>query len=200
MKYFDGNVRIEFQKLYYLFVWPLLPIAMPSICSCLRQNMRDYAFYFLFLTTMGKHVLDMKATKDSFFEDTAMIGIAAAQPGYRFCWILNNYFDIDFTRDPAQDIPLQKADRQKNITKHNFPLYQYDLPNCNHKYLLYKLKDGNESLLPETKHLDYLWLVQTANYEEDALNILNQLKNIPDVQLAQILVATQLKSMINLLV
>ncbi|MCW3121724.1 MAG: IPExxxVDY family protein [Flavipsychrobacter sp.] len=143
----------------------------------------------------------MDATSDGFFEDTAMIGIASAQPGYRFCWILNNHFEINFGRDPEQkNILLRKKDKQKNEQAYNFPIYQYDLPNSTNKYLLYKLKDGSESLLPETKHMDYLWLIQTGNAEEDALYIVNELKNIPDVQLAQVLLPDQLKNLNNLLV
>ena len=144
---------------------------------------------------MAKLILDTSAMQDDFFEDTAMIGIGTAQQGYRFCWILNQHFDINFLRDPDQNLYLQKKE-----TKYYFPIYQYDLPNSSHKYLLYKLKNGNESLLPETRQLDYLWLIQTANPEDDALNIVSELRNIPDVQLAQILAPDQLKNINNLLV
>ena len=150
---------------------------------------------------MAKLVLDMDKMRDGFFEETAMIGIASVQPGYRFCWLLNDHFDINFGRDPEQkNISLQKKDKQKKDVAYNFPIYQYDLPNSTHKYLLYKLKDGSESLLPETKHMDYLWLIQTGDSEQDAMHIVNELKNIPDVQLAQILFPEQLKNLTNLLV
>ena len=144
---------------------------------------------------MAKLVLDTSAMQDDFFADTAMIGIGTAQQGYRFCWILNRHFDINFIRDPEQNICVQKKD-----TKYYFPIYQYILPNSNHKYLLYKLKNGNESLLPETRQLDYLWLIQTASPTDDARQIASELRNIPDVQLAQILDPEQLKNLINLLV
>jgi hypothetical protein len=149
---------------------------------------------------MAKLMLDMDAMSKDFFEDCAMIGIAAAQPGYRFCWLVNNYFDISFVRDPAQNIYLQKKDKEKKENEYQFAVYQYDLPDSDHKYLLYKLKDGSESLLPETKQMDYLWLIQTANPEEDAYRIARELRNIPDVQLAQILTPEQLKNLNNLLV
>ena len=144
---------------------------------------------------MAKLVLDTSAMQDDFFEDTAMIGISTAQQGYRICWILNQHFDINFLRDPDQNLCLQKKD-----SKYYFPIYQYHLPNSSHKYLLYKLKNGNESLLPETRQLDYLWLIQTDNPEDDALSIVSELRNIPDVQLAQILAPDQLKNINNLLV
>ena len=143
-----------------------------------------------------KLVLDNTAMEDEFFEDTAMVGIGTAQQGYRFCWILNRHFDAEFTRDPDQSLCLRKKDG----TKYYFPVYKYTLPNSSHTYLLYKLKNGTESLLPEAKQLDYLWLIQTDTAEKDARKIANELRNIPDVQLAQVLDQEQMKNLINLLV
>ena len=144
---------------------------------------------------MAKMVLDMNAMQEDFFADTAMLGIATALPAYHLCWVLNKHFDINFIRDPDQNIATQKKDDQ-----YFFPIYKYDLPNSTHKYLLYKLKNGTESLLPETRQLDYLWLLQTGDPDEDAQNIARELRNIPDIQLAQILVPGQLKSVNNLLI
>ena len=145
---------------------------------------------------MAKLILSMDEMQDDFFSDTAMIGMASAQPGYRLCWLLNNYFDIDLKGYPEQNIQLKK----KGNTFH-FPVYQYDLENCCYKHLLYKLKCGAETLLPETKHLDYLWLIQTADPEHDAQNILKKLKDMPDVQMARALVTEQIQnSLTNLLV
>jgi hypothetical protein len=149
---------------------------------------------------MAKMVLDTNAMLEDFLEDTVMIGIVTAQPAYRFCWILNHHFDIDFIRDPEQNLSLKKKDKDKKENEYKFPIYHYDFPNSNHKYLLYKLKSGSESLLPETKQMDYLWLIQTANPKADAKFLINELRNIPDVQLAQILASDQLKSISNLLV
>lgn len=139
--------------------------------------------------------LNMDAMEDTFFEDTAMLGIVTAAPPYRLCWILNEFFDIDFARDPEQNIDLKR----KGI-EYRFPIYHYDLPNSTHKYLLYKLKQGSEPLLPETRQLDYLWLVQTGNAEADAMWLVQQLRNISDVQLATPLDPDQMKSIANLLI
>jgi len=145
---------------------------------------------------MAKLLLNMTEMQKDFFADTAMIGIATALPGYHLCWVLNMHFDINFERDPEQNISSQKKENQ-----YHFPIYQCAFPNSSHKYMLYKLKNGAESLLPETKQLDYLWMIHTANPERDAMEIARELKNIPDVQLARILATDQLKKSIqNLLV
>ena len=144
---------------------------------------------------MAKLKLDMEAMQEDFFADAAMIGIVSAAPGYHLCWLLNRHFDIEFARDPEQTISSRKKDNQ-----FDFPIYQYLFPNSGYKYLLYKLKNSSESLLPETKQLDYLWMVQTVNPEDDARQIINELRDLPDIQLAQLLSQEQLKSLNNLLV
>lgn len=144
---------------------------------------------------MAKLLLDMSAMQEDFFAEAAMVGIVTALPGYRLCWLLNRHFDIEFFREPDQVIPMQRKEN-----KYHFPIYHYYLPNSSYKYLLYKLKDGQEPLLPETKQLDYLWLIQTATPQYDAENIVTELKKITDIQLARVLAQDQLKSLSNLIV
>jgi len=67
-------------------------------------------------------------------------------------------------------------------------------------YLVYKLKHEKESLLPEVKQLDYLWMIQGGTAEDDAEQIANYLREIPEVQLAQILQADKLKNLVHLIV
>ncbi len=136
----------------------------------------------------------MAAMQEDFFADTAMIGISTAAQGYRLCWLLNRHFDINFERDPDQNLSSRKKEKE-----YYFPIYHCPFPNSNHKYSLYKLKNGTETLLPEAKQLDYVWMVQTANPELDAMDIVRELRNIPEVQLATVLASDQLKNLNNLL-
>lgn len=171
---------------------------------------------------MANLVLDINEMRETFFADAAMIGIAAAQPGYRLCWLLNNHFDINFVSVPEQTICMivNKGGKEtvKSITEtmqgfafpdaanekeeqYFFPTYLHSLPNSCYKYMLYQLKCGKKELLPEAKHLDYLWLIQTAEPEHDKHTILEQLRQVPEVQLAQELTTVHLKkSITNLLV
>jgi len=144
---------------------------------------------------MAKLVLDMDAMQEDFFSESALIGIGTALQAYNLCWHLNSRFDIAFERDPDQNISVKKKDKQFEC-----PVYVYYLPNSNYKYLLYKLKNGADSLIPEARQLDYIWLVQTANPETDAQEILSELRQWGEIQLAQILSPIQLKSLSNLLV
>ena len=141
-----------------------------------------------------KWALDIDAMQEDFFAGTAMIGIVNAMQGYRFCWMINKHFDHNFCRDPELDISLQKKD-----SRFCFPVYTYEMPNSSHRYVIYKLKNGNEALLPEIRQLDYLWLIQTADPEHDAAAIISELKNLPDIQLARALISGELKNVKNLI-
>ena len=144
-----------------------------------------------------KWTLDIAAMQEEFFSDTALIGIVSALPAYRFCWMLNQKFDMDFVRDPESDIRLQNNNEEK---AHYFSLYKYCAPLNGNKYLIYKLKADKESLLPEAKQLDYLWMIQSNSPETDAAQITQYLRDIPDVQLAQVLMPEKLKSLGHLVV
>jgi len=138
----------------------------------------------------------MAAMQEGFFSDTALIGIVSAMPAYRFCWMLNQKFDMNFVRDADSDICKYDSEQHE----HFFSIYKYCTPLNGNKYLIYKLKSDKESLLPEVKQLDYLWMIQSHDPENDAAALAQHLKNIPDVQLAQVLVPEKLKSLTNLLV
>lgn len=143
----------------------------------------------------AKLILDTAAMQEDFFSDTSLIGIVSAVPVYRFCWLLNERLDTQFVRQPDMDIILQIGKGKQEY----FPVYQYCLVN-GYRHLLYKLKTDKEVLLPEIKQLDYLWLIQSSTSDADANDIIQHLRNIPDIQLAQSLSHDRLKNLSTLLV
>ena len=143
----------------------------------------------------GRQVLDMSGATEDFFSDTAMIGIGSAMPGYKFCWAVNKAFDFEFIREPEFDLEYKPAKDQL----HYFSLYQYMVPYSSCKHLLYKLRSEKKALLPEIKQLDYLWLVSSPTAEEEAEIITGNLRNMPDIQLAQIIAPDMLKNLNHLL-
>jgi len=143
----------------------------------------------------NKNVLDMGAMHDDFFADTALIGIVSSLPAYRFCWLLNKHFAIDLVREPDMDI--SKPGEEET---HYFPIYQYPEPSGSYVYTIYRLKSKEEVLLPEVKQLDYIWMIQSSSPDADANNITQNLREIPDIQLAQILQPDKLKNINNLMV
>jgi hypothetical protein len=146
-------------------------------------------------TMSARLTLDMAAMQEDFFADTALIGIASALPGYRLCWMLNQKFDLEFVRDPKSDICIHDA----NNEEHYFSIYKYCTPLNGNKYLLYKLKSDKETLLPEIRQLDYLWMIQSNTPEADAGHLTQYLRDIPDIQLAQVIQPEKLKHLSYLL-
>ena len=144
---------------------------------------------------MAKQVLDIAAMEEDFFSDKSFIGISCALPGYRFCWLLNQYFNISFVREPNYDIRIQS----KQGDDLYFPIYNYIQPLSTTEHHIYTLKNGNEHLLPEAKQLDYIWMIQSPTVEPDTENINKQLRQIAEIQLSQVLVAEKFKSISSLL-
>jgi hypothetical protein len=166
-------------------------------------------------------ILDVGGMKEQFFGGSAMIGIATAYPGFRFCWLLNRHFGTSFANVPEHTICMGETRSGKDAVKYlgsevqgsmfgaapapdgelwYFPTWCHQDPNSGYSHLLYQLKHGKKVLLPEVKHLDFLWLIQTAEPQHDAHLILASLRQMPSVQLAQELTREQLKkSMANLL-
>lgn len=145
--------------------------------------------------SVSRQVLDMSGATENFFSDTALIGIGCALPGYRFCWTINQAFDYAFVREPESDVEYKPAKDQV----HFFSLYQYLVPHSSCKHLLYKLRSEKKSLLPEIKQLDYLWLINSFSAEDDVTIITHYLRQLPDVQLAQILDPDRLVNLNHLL-
>ena len=144
----------------------------------------------------SKLTLSIADMQEDFFTDTALIGIASALPAYQLCGVLNECFDVNLTREMDMDVPL----RTRKQSEHHFAIYQYCAPLNGARYLLYKLKSDNQMLLPEAKNLDYLWLIQSSSTSMLAGNIAECLKQLPEVQLAQILEMDKLKSLSNLII
>lgn len=138
----------------------------------------------------------MSGATEDFFSDTAMIGIGSAMPGYKFCLAVNNAFDFSFVREPESDVEYQPAKDQV----HFFSLYQYQEPHSSSKHLLYKLQSKKKALLPEIKQLDYLWLISSPAAEYEAHELAGQLRNLPEIQLAQIIAPELLKNLNHLLI
>ncbi len=144
---------------------------------------------------MAKLILDMDEMTENFFSDAALIGIVCPLSSHRFCGTINRHLDMDFVRKQESDprIITQKEE-------HFFHFYEYCLPLNGGRYGIYRLKSDNEVLLPEVKQLDYLWMIECADYEEKAQEMIHLLRNLPDVQLAQIIDSDRLKNSYHLLV
>ncbi|WP_336514773.1 IPExxxVDY family protein [Pollutibacter soli] len=123
--------------------------------------------------------IDNSLMFDEFFEGTRLLGIVAPVKGYQFCWQLNQILQVDFRINHDLEIQLDKKNR-----KYFFSIYDYNVPNSALTYFLYHNQFDGEYLLPEFKHLDYLWLAKGDWVGDEELNLLQQsIRTIPSVQL-----------------
>lgn len=126
-----------------------------------------------------KFTLDTKDLTDGFFEETKLLGIMAPIKEYMFCWQVNQLLGVDFRINSELEIPLKRKERQ-----YYFSVYQYAEPSACLKHYLYSNKHDGEYLLPEFKHLDFLWLMKDDYVpDEDVQQLIHSLRLINGVQL-----------------
>lgn len=104
---------------------------------------------------MSKLILDTQDITDGFFEDTRLLGIMAPMKDYQLCWQLNNMLGVDFRVNNDIEIQLKKKNRN-----YFFSLYEYQEPATALEHYIYNNQFDGEYLLPEFKHLDFLWLMK----------------------------------------
>jgi hypothetical protein len=137
-----------------------------------------------------KLTLDTKGMTDGFFEEAKLLGIMAPMKDYLFCWQINQLLGIDFRINNELEIQLKK--KQRNYF---FAVYEYGEPSTCLKHYLYNNQNDGEYLLPEFKHLDFLWLLKDDFVSDQTLNNLVQsIREVTGVQLVVELTNEKIKN------
>ncbi|MCG7856799.1 IPExxxVDY family protein [Flavihumibacter sediminis] len=133
--------------------------------------------------------LDMSGAADDFFCDAHLLGIVAPIRDYQFCWQLNQRFRFQFRVN--NDIEIQMNKKNRN---YYFPIYQYAEPNQYLTHYLYKNHHDGEYLLPEFRHLDFLWLIKGDDVSATFIaEIIQNIRLINAVQLVTELTNEKIK-------
>lgn len=141
-----------------------------------------------------KLILDTEGLTEGFFEDTRLLGIMAPMRDYQFCWNLNNSFGMNFRVNNDIEIKLIKKKRT-----YFFSVYEYNEPTRFLSHYLYDNQFDGEYLLPEFKHLDFLWLMKGDAVTNEAMQETIQIiRNMPGVQLVAELATDQIRNKQNL--
>ncbi|MDI3318987.1 IPExxxVDY family protein [Pinibacter soli] len=134
--------------------------------------------------------LNMDEMAEDFFEDTRLLGIVAPVKSYQFCWQLNHLFRLNFRVNPDVEIPLTRKGRL-----YYFAVFEYREQNSALCHYLYNNQNDGEYLLPEFKHLDFLWLMKGDVVNDTTLhNVINSIKAINAVQLVTELTNEKIKN------
>lgn len=130
---------------------------------------------------MSKLILDTQEITDGFFEDTRLLGIMAPIKDYQFCWQINNILGVDFRVNNDIEIQLKKKNRN-----YFFSLFEYREPSTSLEHYIYNNQFDGEYLLPEFKHLDFLWLMKGDLVTNEMLQ--QQTENIRSINGVQLVV------------
>lgn len=116
---------------------------------------------------------------EAFFEDTRLLGIMTPDKDYQFCWQLNTLMGFDFRVNHELEIRMKKKTRD-----YFFPVFEYHEPTNSLSHFLYKNKFDGEYLLPEFRHLDFLWLMKNDTVtDNDLQQTIQSIRSVPGVQL-----------------
>lgn len=123
--------------------------------------------------------IDNVTLAEDFFETTRLLGIVAPVKDYLFTWNVNQYLGFNFRINNSIEIQLRKKERN-----YFFSIYEYPVPSSCMVHYLYNNQFDGEYLLPEFKHLDFLWLTKYDDIPDDQLQSLMQvIRTLPGVQL-----------------
>ncbi|HUR11819.1 MAG TPA: IPExxxVDY family protein [Flavitalea sp.] len=139
--------------------------------------------------------LDNSDLEEEFFEDTRLAGIVTTLKDYQFCWQLNHRLRFDFRNNNDIEIQLNKKKRD-----YFFTVFEYREPNISLTHYLYNNQFDGEYLLPEFKHINFLWLMKGEKMENERLaDILNSMKSINGVQLVTELTNEKIRNKAHLI-
>jgi len=138
--------------------------------------------------------LNIEELNDDFFEDTRLLGITAPLKNYQFCLQLNNLLGYDFRLNPGIEVHLKKKDRS-----YYFTVYESKEPNSFLTHYLYHNQFDGEYLLPEFRHMDFLWLMKGDLVDDEKCSWIKQaVKHLNGVQLVAELTNEQIKNKGNM--
>lgn len=134
--------------------------------------------------------LDLDELANDFFDNTRLLGIVAPLKSYQFCWHLNSLLHFDFRINNDIEIQLQKKKRD-----YYFSVFEYAEPTGSLVHYLYNNQYDGEYLLPEFRHLDFLWLMKGDTVADAFFHqILESVKAISGVQLVMELTNEKIKN------
>ena len=136
-----------------------------------------------------KLVLDKEELTNCFFEDCRLLGIMAPVKDYQFCWSLNNMLGMDFRINNDIEIQLKRKKRD-----YFFSVCEFPEPATSLAHYLYINKFDGEYLLPEFKHIDFLWLLKGDLVNDNSLHqLVSSIREINLVQLVTELTNEKIK-------
>lgn len=138
----------------------------------------------------SKLILNTDQLTEEFFDDTRLLGIMAPVKDYQFCWYLNTNIGLSFRMN--NDIEIKLIKKKRNYF---FSVYEYNEPTRFLSHYVYNNQFDGEYLLPEFKHLDFLWLMKGDEVSDESLQeTIQTIRSINSVQLVLELTNEKIKN------
>lgn len=132
---------------------------------------------------------------DDFFRDSSLIGIISRQREYQLCWQLNGLMRFNFKMNNEVEVVLEKKEKRCF-----FHVYEYKEPTRFTTHYLYSNHYKGEFLVPELKHIDFLWLLKGDYYNEKEVKwLMDGIRQVNSIQLVTLIHPLELKSRENLI-
>jgi hypothetical protein len=123
--------------------------------------------------------IDNESLAKEFFENSFLMGIVSPVKDYLFTWHVNQKLGFNFRLNNSLEIQLCKKKRN-----YFFSVYEFIEPGSTTFHLIYNNQNDGEYLLPEFKHLDFLWLIKSEEMDKkETHTLLQSIKHLPSVQL-----------------
>lgn len=138
--------------------------------------------------------LNIEELNEDFFDDTRLLGITAPVKSYQLCLQLNNLLGYHFRLNPTLEIHLRRKERS-----YFFNIYESKEPNSFLSHYLYHNQYDGEYLLPEFKHMDFLWLMKGDMVDDEKCNWIKQsVRSLSGIQLVAELTNEQIRNKGNM--
>lgn len=139
-------------------------------------------------------LLDNEELTNGFFEHTRLLGIVASVKDYQLCWHVNRLMSMDFRINNDICIRMQKKSRN-----YFFAVYEFNEPTGSLSHYIYNNQFDGEYLLPEFRHIDFLWLMKGDGTDEIAFQQkMRTLRTISGVQLVMEITNEKIENRENL--
>ncbi len=157
---------------------------------------------------MAKHTLEIE-----FDYDFVLIGISSHEKDYRLCWTINNTLNLQLTKQESLEI---KGKKQTTPSFFSFFLFEKQddfidyaiIANLSESKAVEQTtstlfdaldESDNEYLIPEQKQMNYFFLIRGEIENEEVNEIIQQIKEIENVQTAVRIDVKSLRSKQNLI-
>ena len=130
----------------------------------------------------------------AFEEDFCLLGVAADEPDYKLCWMVNQALDLNFEKQEDLVLFHKKLDADQS-----FSLFQFEDEDALVTYRIIKNRSSHGFFLAELKNLDYLIHIQGDISTDQVDKFMLSLGILPSIRMSVPVDLTRIKNMERLL-